>query len=112
MLELINGKCDIIFLRGYMLTEQQAIQKVNKFISQSGLGHEYRVYKLREAAWGWIMYWLPQDPHLRLQGSSPYLCHRNGYVKEANDVAFRHNMNITNPDVITAFVKDAENSYK
>lgn len=92
-----------------LLTEQAAIRKVNQFISQGGYGPEYRVYSVRSAQWGWAMYWLPQNASLDIAGSGPYLCHKNGRVKEFNEVAHRNNIDPRNEKaVVEAFVREAE----
>jgi hypothetical protein len=92
-----------------LLTEQQAIAKVNQIVSQSGLGPEYRVYKVRAASWGWLMEWMPPAPDKALYGSSPYLIHKNGYVKELNDVAWRNRLGLGDIDAIAlAFKREAE----
>jgi hypothetical protein len=95
-----------------VLTEKQAIDKVNSIISQSGLSGEYRVYQIQDANWGWVMHWMPPDPSLILYGSSSYLCHRNGYIKEFNDVAFRHGLRLESPELVfKAFIQEAERVY-
>jgi hypothetical protein len=94
-----------------MLNEQQMINKVNRIISQSGLGPEYKVYKIRATSWGIIAYWLPQNPALDIAGSGPYLCHKNGIVKEFNEVAHRNRLNALDPNsfmqIIECFVREA-----
>jgi hypothetical protein len=92
-----------------MLTEYQAIEKVNQIIRQSGLGPEYVVNGVRNAKWGWWMEWMPRDNSKTLYGSSPYLVHKNGYIKESNDIAFRYKLRLDDINSIcNAFVAEAE----
>jgi len=92
-----------------LLTEQAAIAKVNQIISQAGLGPEFRVYQTQAGRFGWIFYWSPPGKDKELTYASPYLCHRNGIVKEWNDVAHRYRLNPKDTkSVINAFVREAE----
>lgn len=92
-----------------LLTETQAIAKVNQIIGQSGFGPEYRVYSLRSADWGWVMMWMPKDPSKMISGASPYLCHKNGFVREHNEICHHHNLRNDDIDgVIKAFIIEAE----
>jgi hypothetical protein len=92
------------------LNEQAMIAKVNTAISQMGLGPEYRVYKVRAAPWGIMAYWIPQGAEKSIVGSGPYLCHKNGVLKEYNEVAHRNNLHPMRDqlEVVAAFVREAE----
>ena len=94
------------------ITEQMAISKVNKIIAQTGLGVEYRVFSVREAKFGWLMYWIPKgNQEKEIAGSGPYMVSRkNGIVKEFVEVAHRNNLNPrTQPEeVIAAFIRETE----
>jgi hypothetical protein len=92
-----------------IITEQQAIAKVNNIINQSSLGPEFRVYSVQAGRFGWICYWNPPGKEKVLTYASPYLVHREGRVMEWNDVAARHRLNPKDTkQVINAFVRECE----
>lgn len=90
------------------LTEYQAIQKINTILAQGGT--DYKVSKIRSASWGWVIYTEPFRQEQVLYGSSAFfLVHKNGVVKEQNDVCFRfalakHDIN----GIIKAFLSEAQ----
>jgi hypothetical protein len=94
-----------------MISIEQAIDIVNTEIRKSLQDPDYKVYSYDTYEWGWIMVWMPpHKPNKVLYGSSPYLVHKNGYIREFNKVAWDHKA--TYKDTIKYFLEDAEKKLK
>jgi hypothetical protein len=90
---------------------KEAIQAVNEIIRKHHTDPVYRVYSYTPYEWGWEMYWMPPMLEKILYGSSNYLVHKNGYIKEFNKVAWDHKVSYL-PNTIKFFVEDAEKQEK
>lgn len=91
-----------------MISVQQAVDLVNADIRKRHTDPDYRVYSFTTWEWGWEMHWMPPNNRKILYGSSSYLVHKNGYMSNYSEVAWKNRVSLTaQNDVFSAFVKEA-----